>query len=86
MNQLLKILKDDSGDICFFIGAGISKPPPKVGGCLVSNPPNFWESVEAFVPFVGSGTTTYVAMLLGRKGIGIDINPRHIETAEGSIL
>ena len=33
-------------------------------------------------PFVGSGTTTRVARVLGRQGIGIDINPDYIAMAE----
>lgn len=32
-------------------------------------------------PFVGTGTTTAMAELLGRRWIGIDINPQNAETA-----
>jgi len=33
-------------------------------------------------PFCGSGTTVKVAKRLGRKGIGLDINPEYLELAE----
>jgi site-specific DNA-methyltransferase (adenine-specific) len=33
-------------------------------------------------PFVGSGTTCRVAKALGRKWIGIDINPAYIEMSQ----
>lgn len=33
-------------------------------------------------PFVGSGTTTYVAKTLGKKSIGIDISSKYIEIAK----
>ena len=36
-------------------------------------------------PFMGSGTTTNIAMLLGRKSVGIDINPRYIDTAKKGV-
>ena len=32
-------------------------------------------------PFAGSGTTLLVAQSLGRKGIGIDLNPEYLEMA-----
>lgn len=31
-------------------------------------------------PFLGSGTTTQVAMALGRKSVGYEINPRCLDT------
>jgi len=33
-------------------------------------------------PFNGAGTTTKIAQLLGRKFVGIDIDPKYCETAE----
>ena len=36
-------------------------------------------------PFMGSGTTLKVARDLGRKGIGIELNPEYIELAEKRI-
>jgi len=36
-------------------------------------------------PFSGSGTTSYVAMLLGRNYIGIDIDPEYVDYAKGRI-
>lgn len=36
-------------------------------------------------PFVGSGTTAVVAARLGRRAIGIDINPRYCEMAAGRV-
>jgi hypothetical protein len=32
-------------------------------------------------PFAGSGTTLYVARKLGRRGIGIDLNPEYLDMA-----
>ena len=32
-------------------------------------------------PFVGSGTTVAVAQSLGRKGIGLDLNPDYLAIA-----
>jgi DNA modification methylase len=36
-------------------------------------------------PFVGSGTTAVVAQRLGRKYVGIDINPEYCEMAKGRL-
>ena len=33
-------------------------------------------------PFLGSGTTGWVAQRLGRKWIGIELNPEYIKIAE----
>jgi site-specific DNA-methyltransferase (adenine-specific) len=33
-------------------------------------------------PFVGSGTACRVSQILGRKWIGIDVNPKYIEMAQ----
>ena len=32
-------------------------------------------------PFVGSGTTVGVAQSLGRRGVGLDLNPEYLEIA-----
>ena len=37
-------------------------------------------------PFVGSGTTMVVAIELGRRGIGIDINAEYLAIARENIL
>lgn len=37
-------------------------------------------------PFMGSGTTGVAAMMLGRKFIGIEIEPRYYEIARGRII
>lgn len=36
-------------------------------------------------PFLGSGTTAIVALKLGRKFVGIELNPAFVETANGRI-
>ena len=36
-------------------------------------------------PFVGSGTTVAVAQALGRRGIGLDLNPEYLEIAKRRI-
>ena len=36
-------------------------------------------------PFVGSGTTAVVSARLGRRAIGIDINPCYCEMAAGRV-
>ena len=36
-------------------------------------------------PFVGSGTTVAVAQSLGRRGIGLDLNPEYLEIARRTI-
>jgi len=38
-----------------------------------------WEGGVVLDPFIGSGTTALVALRLGRKFIGIDINPKYCE-------
>lgn len=42
---------------------------------------SFWGD-SVLDPFVGSGTTAYVADSLGRKGIGYDVNPDYIQLAQ----
>ena len=36
-------------------------------------------------PFMGSGTTAYVAQRLGRKWIGIELNPEYAEIIKNKI-
>jgi site-specific DNA-methyltransferase (adenine-specific) len=36
-------------------------------------------------PFVGSGTTLAVAKMLGREGVGIEINAEYCEIAESRV-
>lgn len=36
-------------------------------------------------PFIGSGTTAVVAKKLGRKYIGIELNPKYVVLAEARI-
>jgi DNA modification methylase len=33
-------------------------------------------------PFLGSGTTAMVALELGRKAIGIELNPEYVKLAQ----
>ena len=32
-------------------------------------------------PFIGSGTTAAVAQRLGRRAVGVDLNPKYLEMA-----
>ena len=54
-------------------------PTELVGNCV-----RLWSFVDDVVldPFVGSGTTCVVAQKLGRRWIGIDINPEYVEMAK----
>ena len=36
-------------------------------------------------PFVGSGTTVYVAQSLGRRGVGVDLNPEYLDMARDTV-
>ena len=36
-------------------------------------------------PFVGSGTTVAVAQALGRRGVGLDLNPEYLAIAQRRI-
>ena len=36
-------------------------------------------------PFCGTGTTLYVALKNGRKGLGIELNPDYIEESESRL-
>ena len=36
-------------------------------------------------PFVGSGTTVAVAQALGRRGVGLDLNPEYLDIAKRRI-
>jgi len=50
-------------------------------GCNAS-----WESGIVLDPFIGSGTTGYIAEKLGRRWIGIELNPNYCEIAKKRIL
>ena len=56
--------------------------PPSLTGWLPSCEHAGWP-VPATVldPFCGSGTALLVAQRLGRRGIGVDLNPDYIELA-----
>ena len=61
--------------------AGRQHPRPSAG-----NPPAAATraTVPATVldPFAGSGTTLAVAQALGRKSVGLDLNPEYLEIAK----
>lgn len=58
-------------------------PPGLVEPCLrIGSTPGSW----ALDPFVGSGTTALSAGLLGRKFIGIELNPMYLEIARRRLL
>lgn len=50
--------------------------------CILAGCP---EGGTVLDPFLGSGTTIAVAIALGRKGIGIELNPNYIKLAEKRI-
>ena len=54
-------------------------PDEIVGKCLEAGCP---EGGIVLDPFIGSGTTAVVARQLGRKYIGIELNPEYIKLAE----
>ena len=53
-------------------------PPALVEPCILAGCP---EGGTVLDPFVGSGTTAMVARQLGRKAIGIDLNPEYLAMA-----
>lgn len=53
-------------------------PPDLVKPCILAGCP---EGGTVLDPFFGSGTTGMVANSLGRKAIGIDLNPEYLEMA-----
>lgn len=57
--------------------------PPKLPRNLIMKYTKREETI--FAPFVGGGTTLIEAYLLGRKSIGIDINPTAIQMSEKRI-
>lgn len=65
--------------------------PPSVKGHPCAKPQRFWNKLVAKVsmlgdividPFAGSGTTLVAAKQLGRKYVGIEINPDYCKIAE----
>jgi DNA modification methylase len=55
-------------------------PPDLVRPCVLAGAP---EGGTVLDPFVGSGTTAMVAKQLGRKAVGIDLNPEYLAMAVG---
>lgn len=64
-----------------YSGAHYATMPPKLAEkCILAGCP---VGGVVFDPFVGSGTTVAVAVKLGRRGIGLDLNPKYLaENAE----
>ena len=57
-------------------------PEKLVELCLLAGCP---ENGTVLDPFIGSGTTAVVAQRLGRKYVGIDINPEYCELARSRL-
>lgn len=57
-------------------------PPALVEPCILAGCP---EGGVVLDPFVGSGTTAMVARQLGRRAVGIDLNPEYMAMAVGRI-
>lgn len=57
-------------------------PPDLVEPCIKAGCP---EGGIVLDPFLGSGTTLAVANSLGRRGLGIELNPEYIELARARI-
>ena len=53
-------------------------PPALVTPCILAGAP---EGAVVLDPFIGSGTTAVVAKSLGRRAIGIDLNPEYLDMA-----
>ncbi len=69
--------------------AGLEGPPPtRTLGWRPTCPHTDAPVVPAAVldPFAGAGTTIMVAARLGRRGIGVELNPEYIAMAERRIL
>ena len=57
-------------------------PPKLIEPCILAGCPTGGLVLD---PFVGSGTTIQVAQQLGRRGVGIELNPAYIALAERRI-
>jgi DNA modification methylase len=57
-------------------------PPELIEPCIKAGCP---EGGTVLDPFMGSGTTLMVACRLGRKSIGIELNPTYIKMAKDRI-
>jgi DNA modification methylase len=53
-------------------------PPALVEPCILAGCP---EGGVVLDPFLGSGTTAYVANRLGRRALGVELNPAYLELA-----
>lgn len=66
-----------------FTGAHFAVMPPElVRRCIVSGCPDGGTVLD---PFSGSGTTAMVARQLGRKAVGIELNPDYLALSVGRI-
>lgn len=54
-------------------------PPDLIKPCILAGAP---EDGVVLDPFIGSGTTAYVAKQLGRRYFGIELNPEYTKLAE----
>ena len=54
-------------------------PAKLIGPCILAGCPSGGMVLD---PFAGSGTTIQVAQDLGRRGVGIELNPQYIALAE----
>lgn len=57
-------------------------PPELARRCILAGCP---EDGVVLDPFAGSGTTLMVARQLGRKSVGIELNPRDVDTIRGRV-
>ena len=51
-------------------------------GRVLIHPPSRQQSLDCFI---GSGTTVAVAQTLGRRGVGLDLNPEYLAIAQRRI-
>jgi hypothetical protein len=66
-----------------FAGAHFATMPPALARrCILAGCP---EDGTVLDPFAGSGTTLMVARALGRKSVGIELNPDYIDIIRGRI-